>query len=152
MQRDKSEAVHSASARRLFRPSHHLGRKRHWLSWDGNCDISVDLRKPWNHSMSHLCFVFCFISKSQNKAVAPCHRTTSSVQKDCKSDVKFFSWIHLHMFLQLEGGACCFFFPSEIKMQYELPKLGLRKTKIKVRPCSNSLEMFKRRRWSLKNG
>lgn len=37
-------------------------------------------------------------------------------------------------------------------MQYELPKLGLRKTKIKERPCSNSLEMFKRRCSSLKNG
>lgn len=40
----------------------------------------------------------------------------------------------------------------EIKMQQELPKLGLRKTKIKVRSCSSSLEMFNLRRLSLKNG
>lgn len=54
------------------------------------------------------------------------------------------------MLLRLEGGTYCIF--SEIRMQYELPKLGLRKTKIKVWSCLNSLKMFNWRRLSLKNG
>lgn len=99
---------------------------------------------PWNPLLCHCSFFFIFASFLK---VWTSYRT-SSVQKERECECEFLDqpphvfsvwrWYVLYL--------------CEIKMQYELHKLGLRKTKIKVRSCSNSLEMFNRRSPSLQNG
>lgn len=82
-----------------------------------------------HHISSLLCF--CLISKSQNKAVAPSYRTTSSVQKDCKSDVKFLVSFpgSTVTFLQLEGGMFCVSLRSRCSMSSLNLALGKQRSK-----------------------
>lgn len=109
----------------------------------------------------HLFFFFSpSFSHIRKKTVAPSYRETRGTFS-LKGLPSLMSNYPLLTFFFLNPGShvstarrryCTVFF-SEIKMQYELPKLGLRKTTIKVWSCLNSLRTYKwRRSSSLKNG
>lgn len=111
----------------------------------GVCDNSIGIKKKHLGTMSCLILSFFFFLGWH----IVFRKTTSLTSRSPFSTFFLILDPPSHVW---EAWRCYLLYISELWMHRELPALGLRKTKIKERSCSHSLQMFNWRHYSLKNG